>query len=222
MRSGPRAVFVAIVVAGFVGLLATAATDERDLAFTLGVRPTQVAAVVPSQESACQAPIYVSTETDSARLQVGTFGRPGAPLRISARNAQDGALVSAGNVHGGYGDGSAVRAPARLPEGTRVSVCVQNRGTRRVALYGGPDQAARTSALRLAGRPTGTDMTLVLERKEPRSIASMLPEMVDRAVLFKGGWLSSGLLWSIAVLVMVGVPALLAVALSRADETTKR
>jgi hypothetical protein len=209
-------------VAGFVGLLATAVTDKRDLAFTLGVRPGQVAAVVPSQESACQSPIYVPTDADRVRLQVGTFGRPGPPLTISARSVQDGALVAAGKVHGGYGDVSTVDAPAGLPEGALVGVCVQNRGARRVALYGGPYQAARTSRLRVAGRLTGTDLTLVFERNEPRSIASLLPEMVDRAVLFKAGWLSSALLWSIAALFMVGVPALLVVALSRADETTKR
>jgi hypothetical protein len=222
MRSGPRAIFAAIVVAGFAGLLATAVTDERDLGFTLGVRPTQVAAVVPSQESACQSPIYVPTDTDRVRLQVGTFGRRGESLTISARSLQDGTQVTAGNVRGGYADGSAVHAPARLRAGMLVSVCVQNRGARRVALYGGPYQAARTSALRVAGRLTGTDLTLVFERKEPRSTAALLPEMVDRAVLFKAGWLSSAVLWSMAALFMVGVPGLLVVALSRADETTKR
>jgi len=218
MPSGWRTAFAGIVLAGLAGLLLAAMVDRRDLAFTLGVPPVQVAAVVPPGHTACQAPIDVPADGDRVQFRVGTFGRPGPALMVGVRDVTSGARVATAGVRGGFQDNSDVTASAGVQEGSRVAVCVRNSGAGRVALYGGTEMAARTSELRVDGRRTGTDMTLRFERGEARSTASLVPEILERAALFKAGWASSALLWALAGIVLAGVPALLALAISQARD----
>jgi hypothetical protein len=211
--------FAAAVACALAGLVAVSATDDRDLAFTLGVRPTAVAAVVAPGERACQRPVDVAADARSVRFKVGTFGTPGPPLEVAVRAAAG--PRAAGSVGAGYGDVTWQRArlDRELHEGERVEVCVRNRGERRAALYGGPALAARTSSAYVAGRAQATDIALVFERGESRSAFTLVPAALEHAALFRPGWLGVWLLWAAGFVLAVLVPLLLAAALRSAAAT---
>jgi hypothetical protein len=202
-------------VLAVVGLIVTMATDERGLAFTLGVRATQVATVLKAGDEACQRPIDVPADADSVEFQVGTFHRPGQPIEITVRSASG--LLGNGRLPGGYPDNSrqSVKVDG-IEKGERISLCVHNAGRSRLALYGGAPQAARTSAVFLEGREQPADLTLIFQREPPRSMLSLLPAVFERASLFHPGWVEDWLFWLIAAVVALGVPLTLALAMSSA------
>jgi hypothetical protein len=214
-------VFAVVAVAALVGLAAVALTDDRELAFTLGVRPTQVAALVEPGKRACQRPLDVSADARSVRFQVGTFRRAGPPLTVDAGS---GIQRATGPLPGGYGDVTwqEVRLNRELREGERVEVCVTNRGNRRAALYGGPALAARTSSAYVDGRRVPTDIALIFERDEPSSVLSFVPTAVERAALFRPTWMGTWLVWVLAAAVLFAVPLLVAAALRATDGTARR
>jgi hypothetical protein len=219
MRKGWGPAFLAIVSIGVAGLLLTAASDKRDLAFTLGVQPTQVAAVLKPNEQACQRPIYVPAPAKYVRFKVGTYGTTGMPLDVTTRAIPGGDVVNTGSVTGGYANNTVVRAPvAGVEEGSAISLCVLNRGARKVALYGGAPQAARTSAAFVDGRNANTDLTLIFERARSRSMFSALPDIFERAALWHPGWVGAWTFWLLLVLLLLGVPFLFGRALAAADQ----
>lgn len=224
MRDARRAALIVLGVAfvlGVVGLLAAAALDERRLAFTLGVQATQVAAVLEPGDAACQGPIDVSADARSVKFPVGTFRAPGPELQVLTRTA--GGIAGRASVLAGYGDGATVSAsPGGFVFGQRIEVCVRNAGRRKVALYGGAPQAARTSTLKLDGRDAGTDLALVFERDDPRSMLASLGDAFERAALFHPSWVSAGLLWVLAVLLVIAMPAALLLALREAASGAAR
>ena len=217
MRNAARSAslaFALVCVVGIAGVIAAAALDERRLAFTLGVQPAQVAAVVQPGDTACQSPIDVPADASTVEFPVGTVA-PGPPLVVSVRTGAREA--GRATVPAGYRDRATVKAsPPGIEQGRRVMLCVRNAGRRPVSLYGGASQATRTSRLTLDGVDTNTDLTLVFERSKARSMLSALPDAIERATLFKAGWISQGLLWVLAALLVTAVPAVVVAALRAA------
>jgi hypothetical protein len=196
MRSA-RAVIPGVIVAGVLGLVLVALVQRTSLAFTIGVpRAAAVARLAPG-EQACQRPIDVPSRAgfDRVALGVGTYGAAGSPLRLTVRTASAGRTLATGTLAGGYPD--VARRPVervrldRTVRAPRISVCVENRGPRRVGVYGDADLAARGSTAVKDGRPLRRDMSLVFERKS-RSMAGEVPAMLSRAALFRfpgmGAW----------------------------------
>jgi hypothetical protein len=213
-RRLPLIAFAAVFVLGVVGLLAVAALDERRLAFTLGVQPAQVAVVLQPGDIACQGPIDVPADADSVKFEVGTFGAPGPRLEVLTPRGEAGGR---GSVPGGYRDRAIVSAsPNGIDSGQRIAVCVRNAGRRQVSLWGGVAGAARTSKLLVDGRDAQTDLALVFEREESRSMLSALGDVFERAALFHPSWVSAGLLWALAVLLLTALPVALVLALRTA------
>ena len=117
MRSRLPLVLIGVAMLAVVGLIATMAADERDLAFTLGVRPDQVAVVLQSGSEACQRPIDVSADATSVEFQVGTYRRPGEPIEVTVRDASG--LVGSARLRGGYPDNSRLRTRVGEISGSR-------------------------------------------------------------------------------------------------------
>jgi hypothetical protein len=105
----------------------------------------------------------------------------------------------------------------RSVDAARITVCVSNQGTRQVAIYGNGDAAARSSTAFKDGRPIKYDLSLEFERA-PRSVASELPQLFDRARLFRAPWLGAWAYWILAVALVVGAPWLLLRALRAAAD----
>jgi hypothetical protein len=216
------ALTLGVIAAGVVGLVLAATLHTTPLAFTLGVSPSAAVAPLAPGATACQRPIDVPAggEFDAITAHVTTYGRPGPPLRAVVRRLGGGVLAS-GRLAGGYAD--YVRSPTqrialdrRVPVG-RISVCLRNRGPTNAALYGNGDLAARPSTGELDGKPLHYDLALEFQRS-PRSIATLLPDMLSRAALFRFPWMGGWTYVVLIALVVLGGPWLLLRALRAATE----
>lgn len=213
------AAFLVVAAGGLLAFALVAAGDSRALAFTLGVAPAQVGAELRPGQAACQAPVLVSSEFSRVRFQVGTYMRRGEPLEVVVRSLRSGRALGRGRLRGGYPDVSQPSVPVgRVAPEQLVEVCIRNGGQRKVALYGGVTAAAPGTDARVDGSETGTDLTLVFERAEPRSMLATVPEVFRRASVFRPGWVGSWTFWVLAGLLGAGVPALLGLALARASD----
>lgn len=219
MRSWAVVSFLVVALAGVGVLLVTAAGDERDQAFTLGVAPGLPTPELPPGAEACQTPVAVAEPFDGVRVQVGTYKRPGAPLAVTVRTPDGDRVLAAGRVAGGYPDVSQLTASldATVAAGQRVAVCVRNLGRRKLALYGGPELAAPGSTVEVDGRDRRTDLMLVFTRK-PRSLLSQVPEVFERASLFRPVWIGPWAYWLLVTFLVLVVPALLARALAAIEK----
>ncbi len=216
MRSGVVA-FAAVVAAGLAALVLVAAGDERDLAFTLGVQPSNVAVVLSPGDVVCQGPIDVPVDAASVQLRTDAVARPRPALRVSVRDAAAREIRGAQTVP--RGAGALVDAPvAGLEGGSRVSVCARNEGPGKVGLFGGPPLASRTSVAVANGEQVPGDVALVFHRSGSRSMLAALPDALDRAALFHASWLEPWMLWALAAILALGCPFLVARALAAARE----
>ena len=213
-RSGVTAL-IAIVCAGLVALALVAARDRRELAFTIGVVPSIPAAELSPRATVCQTPITVPQEFSRVSLRAGNPGGLGQPLAISVHTADARRELGRGRLLGGYPDATEQGTTVgEVDEGQKISVCVRNIGTQKVTLYGNAAGAALPSAALVKGRPLETDITLVFLNRERHSMLSLLPEVFERASLFRPGWVGPWLFWVLSVAALLGVPLLLARALA--------
>jgi hypothetical protein len=213
-----RLTFAVVAAVGLLALLATATFDKRGLAFTLGVQPAEVAAVAKHGQTVCQGPIDVPADASAVAFKAGTFGKPGPPISIFARDP-GGRVVGRGSVPGGYRDGEALHARlAGISEGRALTICFRNEGRGNLGLYGNGPAAARTSIATLDGADAGTDLTLVFERAHSRSMLAALPDIFERAALWHPGWVGAWTFWGLLALVAAGVPLLLWRALAAAEQ----
>jgi hypothetical protein len=216
MRSA-RLLLVALCAAGTLLVVTLALTRDTTLAFTLGVTNVAPFVRVEPGQTACQRPISVPTggAFDRIAFTLGTYRRTGPPVDVTVRDA-GGRVVARGRLAGGYPDITAQPrhsvSVGRVGGGDGLAVCLANGGEHSVAIYGNADAASRTSSAYLGPRPLGVDLNLVFER-ESRSLATLLPRMLDRASLFRPRVTGPWVYVFLAFLVVVLVPALLASAL---------
>jgi hypothetical protein len=216
MRSWGVAVIVVAALAGVGSLLAVAVADKRDLAFTLGVVPTQVAAPIDPGQPACQQPIDVRAAFSRVRFSLGTFAHPGPPMAVTVKDSATGRTLGRGALAPGYPDNvwSTVEV-GRIPAGRDVSVCFRDLGPLPAAIYGGPDTDMSVATAK--GQRMPADMSLVFLREHPASALSLVPDIFRRAALFHPRFVGAWTFWLLAVLFVVCVPALLARALVAAE-----
>jgi hypothetical protein len=207
-------VLLAVVVAGVAALVVVGARDERDFAFTLGVAPAGIAALLAPGEEACQWPVEAVERFDGVRTPVGTNRRPGPAVAVTVRRGPARETLARGRIAGGYPDFEDQRfALDRAVEpGQSVAVCMRNVGRRDIALFGQPDEAKSDTAATVDGRDAGTDMALVFTRPS-RSVLAAVPDAFERAALFRPAWVGAWTWWSLLALALAVVPALLALAL---------
>ena len=183
----PRAVFAAVFAAGLIVLLAFALLERREEAFTLGVVPA-VPLAAGAGQTICQGAIDVPAEFDRAQVTLAD----GSTADGSVRDARSGRPLD-----------------APVPEGSRVEVCVEGP----VGVLGNATAASRSSAARLDGKPMQADLAVVFMRSDARSLAALVPDVLERASLFHGGWVKPWLLGLLALLLVTAFPLLLAAGL---------
>jgi len=215
MRRGALA-FAVVATLGVFALLATAATDRRELAFTLGVAPAKVAATLPSGSEVCQGPIDVPTGFDRVVFPASTAGTADS-VRVTIRGESGRTLVASATAPMVRPGPKQTVALDSVPSGERVSVCLRNLGREPLTLYGGGVGAARSEASTSGGKPLDADLSLAFERGSSKSMLSDLPATFERATAFHAGWIGAWTYWVLLVLLIAGVPALLAYALRDVD-----
>lgn len=216
-------VVLAAFVAGLVGLVLAATLHHTSRAFTLGVPSSAPVAAVSPGQTLCQRPIDVAAGAAFREITalIGTYHKAGSPLSVTVRDT-GGRVVASGRIPGGYPD--IARQPVhdirldRTVSTPRIAVCFRNTGTRRVALYGTGDLAARGSSAYLDGRPLHVDVDLQFLRA-PRSIATLVPQMLSRASLFRFAGMGRWVYFVLAALLVLAAPALLVRALATAADS---
>jgi hypothetical protein len=227
MRS-PAAIVAGFAVAATLGLAAAALLNERSQAFTLGVQPGAVTTVRPGK-TVCQTPISVPDDAafDGVTFAVGTEHRPGPRLDVYVRAADTarpgvahGAVLGRGTLAAGYPDVDQAAEHTvwigNVPAERSVAVCLANRGARPAFIYGNADVAARSSSAFIDGKPTGSDISLAFDRRMPRSLATLMPSMIERATLFRARFVGPWTYVVVGLLVLLAAPALLARAVTLA------
>jgi hypothetical protein len=216
MRRRGLALFCAATVSAVAGLVVVAAANETDLAFTLGVGTTEVAADMRPGQQACQTPIDVRERFGAVQVRTATFFEPVPPLEMTIRDTGGGPTLARARIEptGGQISLNTVRVPA-VSAGREVSVCFRNVGRQVAGIYGGT--AAAGSETLLDGRGVRPDMALVFLRERPASGLSLVPKMFRRATLFHPDWVGAWTFWLLSALLLLLVPALLGRALATAE-----
>ena len=216
----PVRIFGGVIALGVVLLAVLALTRQTTQAFTLGVPNSAPVAELDGGGVACQAPITIpddDAEFDTIRLTVGTYEKPGPELQLTVAPVAGGAPIAEGRIAAGYPDITEQPSHAvhvgHVGDRDPLKVCIRNAGPGRVAIYGSGELASRTSSTTIDGNAKPLDLNLVFERSEGRSIASLLPAMAERASLFRADWVGAWTYVLAALLVLLAVPALLALAL---------
>jgi hypothetical protein len=216
-RRGPQLV-LALAVAAIACLLAAAAIDRRDLAFTPGVPIIGAAAELESGEGACQTNLPVPAAFRKVEFVPLTGGAAGPRLSVKVVDTKTGRRLDRTSVPAGYPSARPVRVGVgRVAAGRRIDVCVTNRESADVELAGGKSESVLGSPLLVDGHEVeGWAVSLRFLRGDSRSVLSQVPLIFDRAALFRPGPVGAWTFWVLAALVAFAVPLLLAFALRRA------
>ena len=217
-----RAGVIALLLAtgfGVLALFGVAARDDRDLAFTIGVRPTIPAATLAPGVSVCQTGITVPDPFTRVRVRAGSPVGPGQPLDLRVLEVGSNRELAHGHLPGGYPNPTEESARVgRVAAGQRIAVCVRNTGRQRALLYGNTAAAALPSEAWIKARRLDTDVALVFLTDERHSMLALLPDVFERASVFRPGWVGPWVFWLLMALTLIGVPLLLARALADSSD----
>ncbi|MEA2396525.1 MAG: hypothetical protein QOK25_81 [Thermoleophilaceae bacterium] len=207
--------FAVLVAAGIGALTWSVGAADRVVAYSPGVPPSHVAAVVPPGHEVCQTPLPLPAPTDAVSLQVGTNHRPGIPLRVIVRDLH-GRPLAEGGIGAGYQDGGIQTARFRtVPAGSTVSLCIRDVGRAPVYPYG--SDSASDSGTVQDGRRGTVDLAITFFRPRPRSALSLVPAAFRHASVFRFDWVGAWTYWVLAALLVLGVPVLCAFAIRDAE-----
>jgi hypothetical protein len=172
-----------------------------------------IAVNIKKRQTACLEGIDLGPGARYAQVSLHTK-RPSPPLEFVARGP---GYESRTRVPGGLGDNAVVVAPLTpAPRNlSNASLCVRNLGRHQVGFYGaapGRDHAPNVTTV--DGRPADGQLSVRLLRSPSRSLFGQSGDIFDRIAAFRPvtGW-EVGIL---ALLVLIGAPLGLAVALARA------
>jgi hypothetical protein len=213
--------FTAVFAIGLVALGAVALTQGSSLVYSPGVNPVSPVAMLGEDDGVCQGPISVPDSMAFNRVGVtlGTYGRPGPPVRVNVVAVDGGRTVATGRAAGGYSDvrpGHELIVPvSRVRTGAPVRVCVTNEGDRKLAVFGQAGVASPHTTGTLNGKPLTVDVALTL-RREQRSLLALAPDVARSASRFRAGWVGPVFYLVLALAILAGGPLLLARGVARA------
>ena len=206
-----------LTLAAALAILVPAASTER-VVFSSTPNPPPLFDLTPLElgpgRTACTRGIVLGTDAERLRMTVAARGGPDAvplTLRLTGPRYGTTSTVRSYPPAGGLVEIEIPPAPRTLP----ATLCVTNGGMRPLTLNATTESrtASRTTTT-LDGEPTPADPTIQLMRREPRSFASMLPTLFERAATFKPGFAGPWLFWTLAALLLLGLPLGVAVALA--------
>ena len=207
--AGALVVLVAAVAIGRPYL-----TKERDYPASVPQPPSVVAIqLVPMRpgQSVCLHDAVMDTHSQRALFQVETYGKPTVSLRFTLTG--QGYRTALSVPASAYKDEAIINLPVPAPHrDTFVQACVTNAGTRRAALFATTAAEPGPVTATLDGQPVGTNPWLAFYEAKRTSIAHRLPTIVARMDTFRPPFIGSWLLWPLAVLFVLGVPAAVLVA----------
>ena len=207
------------MVAAVIVLAVLAGADDRRRAFALPVDRVGPVAKLGAGDTACQEPLVAQEDYEIVELEAGSTGAPRLVVTV-ARPRGVGRPFARVEVPP-PGRRGLVRADlgGTIPQETRFELCVTNLGDGVAAVYGSGAIANDLSAVTGDGAREGSDMALTFLRDEPVSVLAQLPEMFERAALFRPGFVGAWTYWLLLLAVVIGVPGLLFAALRETPES---
>ena len=186
-------------------------SDER-LAGTNNVSRQKFVAFVPGGGRVCQRREFVPPETGALRLRIGTYYKPGLPLRLTIEAR--GRRVATGGLRPGWEQGDVSVPVSTVRRGTAESViCLENRGASRIAIAG--TQSGREVAARVDGLPARGRFSIAYMRPEEESWWTAASRVGKRFALGKPGFVGS---WTLALALFLAAAAVALAALTAARE----
>jgi hypothetical protein len=206
---GGAAVLLALVLIALAACAVAAARATSDVAAAVGLPAVHATTPLAAGDTVCRREIDTPVAFTRVRLVVRPLGGAGPPLTVSVRRR--GARVATGQVRGGYAAGPVETRMGTQPAGGPVDVCVRAAGAAPIVLLG----STATGAREVYDPLRGAAFAVVLLRSGPVSTLAQVPEMVERAALFKP--VGPPLLWILLGAVVLGLPLLLLGALRAAS-----
>jgi hypothetical protein len=197
-----RAVLVAGLVAVLVAIGIGGTHAVRRVDGSNGVGSEQFVAVVGPRQVLCQRDEIVPAGAGSLRLTIGTYDKPGPPLRTSVEIGGK-RVLGVGQLAAGWKQGIVdVPLGADAPRAlTGARICVANRSAGRLAVAGAVLGAS--SAARVAGRPARGRVRIAYIDGKPRSTWDLAGTIASRMTFAHGLW--DGLApWVALALVLLG------------------
>jgi len=196
-------------------------TRDRDL-LTTTPQPSPLVAValVPltGGAQACLDTAVMDEHSERVLFRVGTYGKRAMPLRVTIRGRgyRDGGRVAAAD----YGDNDLISVPVGAPRTPRfVTVCIRNEGSRRIALYGAADRTRSRSNTLVDGTRVGSNVVIQFAEGRPRSLLGHVPTILQRLTIFRP--VGEALLWPLAILFGLGIPAAVMTAYVRSVDSAE-
>lgn len=163
-------------------------------------------------QQVCQGRELLPADTSALRATIGSYGKPGPPLSVRLTGAR-GELLSSGSLAAGWREGVVqieLTHVGRAHE--EVRLCLRNRGTAPIAIAGAlPDPGF---VMDVAGRPVEGRLRFDYMRPGRESWYQLLPTIVYRSTLAKGGivrhWAWVGALVSMLLAIGLAVRVLIA------------
>jgi hypothetical protein len=107
----------------------------------------------------------------------------------------------------GLQDTQTAQAPIPAPPAdVPVRVCISNDGKTPIALFASTDRTRSRSASVIDGNTNFASVWFAFYEPRWRAISERVPLTIDRMTVFRPGYVTSWVLWIIAVLFLVGVP----------------
>jgi hypothetical protein len=184
-------------------------TKDRLFTTTVAQAPSRVAIqlipLAPNQRS-CLDAIALDARSALARFQVGTYGKPGVPLELQVAGPGYRALEQ---IPGSaYGDSQIVQVAIPPPgHDVEASACIVNHGHRKIVLYASTLAETSASHDTIDGKTVDLNWWLAFYESKPTSIAHRASTIVSRVPVFRPGVIGPWLIWPLAVLFVIGVPA---------------
>jgi hypothetical protein len=210
--------FAVVFLVGLVAVAAIGLMERSSLVYSDGVNRAVIAAELQTGDRACQAPLRLPTGTtfDHVGFQAVTYGMPGPRLRVEVFDDVSGDRLAVGHLSAGYPD-LAQRSVevGRVRTDDALRVCFVNEDPGKVAIIGSVGTASPPTSGTLNGTPIDKDLTVSL-RAEERPLLAWLPDMAERASLFRSGWVSPVVYLLLGLGIVVVAPVLLARGIARA------
>jgi hypothetical protein len=139
-------------------------------------------------------------------------GRDGTvpPVTVRLRKGRHSQLLAIARLPAGPPGPRHARVRGTVAGGRKVAACFTNEGTTDLLLTPRPGTLTRVIPARLTERADNVDVALELARAPERSLLSEVPDVFERAALFRPGWVGAWTFWLLLAAVAIGLPALLA------------
>ena len=180
--------------------------DHDRLTTTPQPQPLVAIALIPlrGDQQACLNQAVIDERSQELRFRVGTFGLRPPPLLVTIRGAgyRERERVPAG----GYVDSETLAVPVAQPASPRlVTICIRNEGRHKIVLYAAADRTRSRSITRVDGTSVRPNVVIAFAERRGQSMLEHLPVILHRLTAFRpvGEWL----LWPLAILFALGVPA---------------